>query len=355
MRFLKAGQLAAAFLFVCYLAVAGGILAQFSLSAHPHFLTQAESIDSQQAILDRRVFVFEGYPVNYTSWRSRVLIPFAIKALAAATGMRFGQSYLLVRWISATLMLAAFGLLAARQAGGGGWGAAAASGLLALVLFPTFLFLYETPSDFADALFFSLLVLLALEKRRWPFALVLLIGITNRESAIFALAVWLAVHFPESSRSGRIRELTYAAIVGALGCAVVLGLRLHFAVRASGGAAAGLDSTGQPYAWSNLRSAWQYLDDFFRRPSFTSSIFYLVGYMVFFPGLLWLNRQLLPAPIRRAAVAAGVIFLFSLPFAHFPEIRVYIPSLVIAVFATVVLLWRQMGLAHPAAPGRPHP
>jgi hypothetical protein len=120
-------------------------------------------------------------------------------------------------------------------------------------------------------------------------------------------------------------------------------------------AEAGLGATGQPYAWSNLQAAGQYLEGFFQHPGFTSPIFYLLGYLIFFPGLLWLNRRLLPAPMRRASAAAAVIFIISLPFAHFPEIRVYIPSLVIAVFATVFLLWQQLGLGRPAASDRSRP
>jgi hypothetical protein len=349
MRFVKTDGLAGPLLFICYLALVGGILAQFSLTAHPRFLNQAESIDSQQAILDRRVFVFEGHPVNYTSWRSRILIPYAIKGLAGATGLRFGQSYVLVRWISATLALAAFALLAARQAGGGGWCAAAGAGLFALVLFPSFLFLYETPSDFADAFFFALLVLLALEKRRGVFALVLLVGVTNRESAIFALAVWLAIYGWDRGLRGFIREMAYAAVVGVPACALVLWLRLRFAVLAEVPAGGGLDAAGQPYTWQTGQWSLDYLQGFFRHPSFSSPIFYLLGYIVFFTGLLWLNRRQLPSPVRRASVAAAAIFLFSIPFAHLPEIRVYIPSLVIVVFAAVVLLRQQLALA-PGAP-----
>jgi hypothetical protein len=350
MRLVQSGQWSGIFLFSCYLALVGGILAEFSLSAHPRFLNQAESIDSQQAILDRRVFVLEGTPVNYNSWRSRILVPYAIKTLAKMTGTRFGQSYVVVRWISATLALAAFALLAARQAGGGGWFAAAAAGLFALVLFPTFLFLYEAPSDFADAFFFSLLTLLALEKKRWLFGLVLLVGVTNRESAIFALAVWGAIHGPAALRAGEVREMAFLGSLGALSCALVLWLRWHFAVLEPASLpGVGLAAVGQPYTWQTLVWAVDYLRDFFRYPSFTSSLFYLVGYACFFPTLLWINRAQLPPPIRRAAVAAAGIFLFSIPFAHLPELRVYIPSLVIAVFSAVVLLRRKLD----PGPGQP--
>jgi hypothetical protein len=343
MRLVQSGRWSGVFLFSCYLALVGGILAEFSLNAHPRFLNQAESIDSQQAILDRRIFVLEGFPVNYTSWRSRILVPYAIKLLAKATGARFSQSYVAVRWISATLALAAFALLAARQAGGGGWFAAAAAGLFALVLFPTFLFLYETPSDFADAFFFSLLTLLALEKRRWLFGLALLVGVTNRESAIFALAVWGAIHAPAALRTGLVRELAYLGALGALSCALVLWLRWDFAIPTPAALPGnGLEAVGQPYTWQTLEWAVDYLQGFFRHPSFTSSLFYLLGYVCFFPSLLWINRGQLPPPVQRAAVAAAGIFLVSIPFGHLPELRVYIPSLVIAVFGAVVVLRRQL-------------
>ena len=349
MRFVQSGRWSGLLLFSCYLALVGAILAQFSLSAHPRFLNQAESIDSQQAILDRRVFVLEGVPVNYTSWRSRILVPYAIKGLAQATGTRFAQSYVAVRWISATLALAAFALLTARQAGGGGWFAAAGAGLFALVLFPTFLFLYETPSDFADAFFFSLLTLLALEKRRWLFGLVLLVGVTNRESAAFALVVWGAIHAPAALRAGLARELAFVGGLGALSGGLVLWLRWHFAVLAPAGN--GLEAVGQPYSWQTFGWVVDYLEGFFRHPNFSSSIFYLLGYVCFFPSLLWINRGQLPPPVRRAAVAAAGIFLFSVPFAHLPELRVYIPSLVIAVFGAVVLLRRQLDPGQARPPG----
>jgi len=346
MEFVNIKRFAGLALFICYIALLGGILAHFSIGTHPRFLNQEEAVASQQATLDRRPFILSGVPTNYSSWRSRIFIPYAIKGLANLTGIRFSQSYVLVRFISACLALAAFSLLAARHANGGNWYGAASAGFFALTFFPTFLYIYETPTDFSDAFFFAVLTLLALEKRRLPFALVLLVGMTNRESAIFALVVWFVIHAVGSRHAVVIREAAYCAVLGALASVLIAWLRVSFAVRPDGQLANyGLAAIAQPFTWHIWWGLSNHMSSFLLHPYFGSPIFYLLGYTVFFTALLWGGRHQLPPPVRRAAVAAAGIFIFSVPFANLPEIRVYIPSLVIVTFAAVVLLRQKIRVA----------
>ncbi len=326
--------------FVGLLVLLGSLLAHLSLTIHPRFLNFADSVDSQKAILERRPFVFGGESVDYVSWRSRVLVPYAIAGLSRATGLRFSQSYLAVHWLTAIAALGAFALLAARQVRRDWRFAGIAASLLTVVLLPTFLHIYEIPSDFADAGFFALLTLLALERRRGWFVLVLLIALANRESAIFSLLIWFCGHDRPLWSRASITEGVFCAIVAAVGMGLVFWLRLHFAVVTNAPVA---EAVKQPVMPSSVPLSQ--LRDFLRHPYWGGALFFLFGYLVFFTAVLTAGWRELPVRFRRSALAAAVIFGLSIPFANLPELRVYIPSLVLVTLAVVALLPRSLEAA----------
>lgn len=312
-------------------------LAFFSQATHPRFLAQADSVGSQQAILERRPFVFAETSVNFTSWRGRVFIPHLIGACAQLTGLSFSQSYQLVRWGSALMALGAFALLVGRRVRRDCTFVAVSAAVLALILLPTFIHLYEIPSDFPDAGFFALLLLFALEKRRGLFIAVMLVALLNRESALYGVIVWFVIHGLPIRRRSTLMEATYCIVAGGIGIALVLWLRLHFAVVADPATfSQDIAVAAQPLGTLSIATAQ--ISAFFARPYWGDALFFLFGYNVLFIALFAAKWPDLEPAVRRVVMASGIIFLGSVPFANLPELRVYIPSLVLSTFALVTLL-----------------
>lgn len=207
-----------------YLALLGALLAHVSMNLNPRFLNLNDSVASQQAIRDRAPASFSGRPDDIGNWRNRVLLPYAIDALSRATGMSYGRAYIVARWATATLALAAQLLLLRRVLGLAPLPALAGVTFFAVTLVPAFLHIYEIPSDFFDAAFFAVLTTLAVIRARVSFALVLGVALLNRESAIFAVVVWFALHVA----TGRTfwREAVWCGLVGGVGTALVTALRV---------------------------------------------------------------------------------------------------------------------------------
>lgn len=322
----------------------GAALAHFSMTMHPRFLYLPEAVESQRAILERRLFVFEGQPLDYPSWRNRLAVPHAIRTLSALTGKTFSQSYVAVRWLTACAGLAAFALLVHRALRTGGWFSVAAAACFGLTLLPTFLHIYEIPSDFLDAAFFSLLILCALERRRVAFAVVLLIGLFNRESAVFATFVWFALHAWPFSRKTFARETAFCLIVGMAGTALVLWLRLANAVQAEPGLGVALQRWNPVGLMQvHLRMIREYL----AHPIFGHALFFHFGYLAFLSLITATYWRRLTERWRRLGLAGLGIYLLSLFYGNIDELRIFIPSLVISMLLLTALARAEFA---PAAP-----
>lgn len=332
---------------VLFVALSAALLAHFSMVVHPRFITRPDAVDSQKAILDHRIFVFDGDQFEYPSWRNRVMVPLAIQSTSHLTGMSFSQSYILIRWLTACAAITAFGALLWRVLKTSVWIAAAGAAVFTLCLFPTFLHIYEIPSDFIDAASFSILVLCAFEKRRWAFASVLLVALTNRESAIFATFVWFALHAWRSDRRTFLRETAFCLVLGVAGSALVLWLRILMAVPAS----PGLTDVLQPYTpWDLASVHWRMIKDFFSFPLYSTPLFFLFGYLLFLTLIAasyW--RTLKPSMQRLGVVAAG-IYAISLAYGNIDELRIYIPSLVISTLLLGELALAQSLRSSPTTP-----
>lgn len=323
-------------------AVLAGLLAGLAVSFHPRFLHLADSVDSQRAILERRPFIFEGRAEDFPSWRGRILIPHAIDLTARVTGLRFSQAYLVVRFLSALAALAAFGWLARRHFRGGPWTAGLAAVLLAVALIPTFHHIYDIPSDFSDAALFALLTLAALEKRRAWFALCLLVALLNRESALLALLVWFVLHVAPWGRSRVITEALFCSLLGLAGAAFLWWLRGQYAVVWAGPAPpAGLVALTQPV--TDVAVPLGQIGAFLAHPSWHNPLFFLVGYLLIFGTLIAAGWRTLQPDHQRLALAALSLFIISVPFANLPELRVYIPSILLGTLVLQGQLLAQLG------------
>jgi hypothetical protein len=325
-----------------FVALSGALLAHFSMAVHPRFITRPDAVDSQKAILEQRVFVFDGDQYVYPSWRNRVMVPLAIESISALTGITFSQSYILVRWLTACAAIAAFGALLFRVLETSMWLAAAGAAVFTVCLFPTFLHIYEIPSDFIDAASFSLLVLSACEKRRTSFALILLLALTNRESAIFATFVWFALHAWPFQRRTFLRESAYCCILGVVGSALVIWLRVIKAVP-------GVTDVLQPYSpWDLVSVHWRMIKDFLSYPMYGSPLFFLFGYFIFLALIAGSYWKTLRPPMQRLGIVAAGIYLVSLAYGNIDELRIFIPSLVISTLLLGEIALNEFRRSRPA-------
>ena len=305
-----------------YLVLLGALLAHVSMNLNPRFLNLPDSVASQAAIRDRTTASFSGRPDDIGNWRNRVLLPYSIDALSQATGMSYGRSYIVARWVTATLALAAQLLLLQRLLGLATSAALAGVTFFAVTLVPAFLHIYEIPSDFLDAGFFALLTALAVARARVGFALVLGVALLNRESAIFAVVVWFALH----AVSGRAvwKEAAWCGLVGGAGTALVTALRV---INASHASATGLQTYEPVMFWQvNARVLREWL----QAPNYGHPYFFLTGFLVLLALVVVPVWSRLPPFVRRLAVASVVIFALSAVSNNLNELRIFIPSLVLA-------------------------
>lgn len=323
--------------FLLLLALLAGMLTNLASSYHPRFIYLPGSMDSQQAILERRPFVFDDVAEDFPSWRSRILVPHAIELIHSTTGLKFSQCYLLVRYFSAWCAIGTFGWLAARRLGGGIWTAGLGAMLLTLALLPTFMHIYDIPSDFPDAAFFALLVWSALEKRRGWFVGLLFLALLNRESALFALPIWMVLHGLPLVRKSTLTEAAYCGVLGIGGIALTLWLRAKYALAWSEPVQHG----GDPILTQPLTIAavsLQQLQDFLARPVWSNSLFFLFGYLAFYGVVAAAGWHQLAPSLRRLAWMTVAIFAASVPIANLPEMRVYIPAIVLGTFILLAVL-----------------
>jgi hypothetical protein len=327
---------------VVFLLLAGAMLAHISIALHPRFLYLNDAVESQRSLYNRTQVRFDGVVLECASWRNRVLLPYWLKAVTVVTGTSWSRAYLLTRWLTATCALGTFMLLTGRTLALSAWGAAGATGVFALSLVPTFLHLYEVPSDFLDATFFSLLVLSAIGARRGAFVIFLLIGLLNRESAIFALPIWWALHAFNGSPRVFFRESIWCGMLGVVGCALVIGLRHGNACIEPGALTLGTQPFNPLMVWSvDLRMLREYL----ARPNFSHAYFYLGGYLLFCALVLRAEWPGLGTRARRLVLCAAGLFVVSVVYGNLDELRIDIPPLVICSLVLTAIAQQKLAPA----------
>lgn len=312
---------------------------------HPRFQHLPDAVDSQLAILERRPFIFENTPVDYPSWRSRLLSPILIQGIANAGGLTFSQAYLLFRFLSAFAALVAFASVARRLLGDDPAIGALSAVLLTVTLIPTFLHIYDIPSDFPDVAFFALLLGFTLEKRRLAFAGTLMLALLNRESALFALPMWFVMHGAIDDHVRLARESAFVGLLGLAGLGLTLGLRARFALERQ----LSPDGTTLTQPVTDLAFSLQQITDFLARPLWSNSLFFLAGYLTIFILVIWQGWLHLASSHRRLAGLTLGVFAASVPFANLPELRVYMPSLVTGTFLMLTSLVQRLRQSAPPA------
>jgi hypothetical protein len=327
---------------ILFLLLLGAAIATVSLDIDPRFINLPDSVASQRSIADRTEAVFSGEPQEVPYWRNRVLVPYAMVGLARIAHTTDSKAYLLLRWMTASLAFAAFMALVSGATGLPCWGAAAAAVLLAVSLIPTFLHIYEIPSDFLDAAFFSWLTLAALRRRHLAFALILVPALLNRESAVFSVIVWWALHaFESRTPKGFVKESAWCCVLGIFSTAFVAWVRTANAVRHLGRTPTYQNLMEPGYFWAvNLAKLREYLS----HPNFSHSYFFLPLYLVLI-GLIAANEWAsIPGWGRRLLFAAVAIFLVSIYSNNIDELRIFIPSLVLVTLVVAAIAQEKLGI-----------
>ncbi len=341
---------AIAILFV--LILCGAVLAHVSLTMHPRFLTMGDSIGSQKAIYDRSPAYFGGQldEFDMRDWRNRVMLPYLMEGFSHFSGMEFGRTYVFFRWVTATLAVAAFMGLSMRTLALDAMSAVATAALFALSLIPTFTHIYEIPSDFLDAAFFCALTAAALARNRLAFSCLLLIGLLNRESAVFATLVWFSLHAFGHGPRNFWRESAWCGLCGIVSTAIVVSLRVANSVHGASGAhptfwSENIRLLGQGSGASEPASFWSanisLLRDFIARPRFGHPYFFLGGYLAFMAFLLASEWGSIGWRARRLVLAAAAIFVVSSISHNLDELRIFIPSLVLSMLVVFSIAWRR--------------
>jgi hypothetical protein len=180
-----------------------------------------EIADEQLAIMQRQPFVYLGQQSDNPQFRSRLLYPLAMTAMGRISPLSAADNFLVLRTLNAFAMFVLVGAVVLRRSGEEATRLLMA--ILTLVLVLSFNHGYERPTDYLDIMFMVAFILAA---RRMQYAAMLaltLIGVMNRESAIFAAIIWWFCAADDWRR-----RAAFAAVLGGTAVALAAGLRWHF-------------------------------------------------------------------------------------------------------------------------------
>jgi multisubunit Na+/H+ antiporter MnhG subunit len=289
-----------------------------SANLNGRFEHRAEVVENQFAILHGQAQSFDGVQQPKPQFRSRILFPLALAALAELRMLKPTAWYLLLRIATAWIALAIF-ITVCMGRGASLKVAVGGAFLLCYSLVFTFNFRWEHPTDFIDVAVFSILLSLALQRRRWLFMLAVLLGITNHQTAALGTVIWF---FVTVSRRTFVREVVYSGLVMILALATSFGISRALA-------------HGEP--WSYPMDGYKTLEmlrDALRHPN--PFIWPVLLIAMLTPAALWLYTNRLHAD-RRLIWSAVIIVVLSSPIAYWSELRsIWVAPLIVVTFAATI-------------------
>jgi hypothetical protein len=282
---------------------------------------RAETVSLQEAILRAEPGTLDGRPIYFPQFQNRILFPIVLTATVRITGFEPGRAYLVLRILSAWL---AFWLVvqAAQRLSGSAERGTQTAVLLALAMILTFNHPWEHPTDVLDMAVFAVAVPWTIERRYGRMVVLAILASTNRESSVFLSLLWGAV---EWTRTGGSRRLLLETIgLGLVATATVMSLRWGL-----GGmrAVAGPDMP-LGYTIASVRA-------FLRHPSPHDWPMLLLALLILCAAAVW-HR---PLSREQAAilVAGGLMAILSAVGGAAEELRIYVPTITVAVMAGAVL------------------
>jgi hypothetical protein len=299
---------------------------------------RAEAIEMELAILTGSDFHESGNLTYMPAFQNRILFPLLLRAGASLGIFTLAGWYALLRLFSAFAMFFTFWWVLRFGAGAGIKLAATGLLMLAYCLVFTLSLPLVLTSDFPDAMFTALLIFAAVRHRGWLLLAISLVAAANRESAAFAGIIWFSLHGVGEKWRIKFGEAAFAILVSVLSYSTVLMLRYGF-----GGPRAVASNTQVFTIKTNLYLAGQYLLHPLSPFAWPSLIACMVA-----PCVLWLivNRQAIAAKQLRLLGAAGAIAIASLFFGIISEPRIFIPAVVLLIFAAVWVEARNEDATH---------
>lgn len=185
---------------------------------------------------------------------------------------------------------------------------------------PSYLFYWFQPDSALDYVVWTAAALISLRPRGqlWLLPLVA-VGTLNRETALFAVAIHLALRWGEEP-AGRL--LARTAALGATWAAVFLGLRLAI-------------------GWQEQKvTVAQMLGENFAGPGWAIYALSFFGALWFLPFVGWHRR---PAPLRRLAVGLAPYLALQPLFGRIRETRLILPLALVLVPLALLALRQRMG------------
>jgi len=267
-----------------------------------------------------------GYLIYIPAFQNRVLFPALLETGAHIGIFSVNAWYALIRFTTSIFMFAVFWLALRMNAGADQRVAFTGQLLLAYCLIGTFNITLVLTNDFPDAMFTASFVVVALRYNRILFFILAIIAATNRESSAFAGLIWVFLYGIDDNRKINWRESAFGALVSVFSYGVVILLRYVF-----GGAEAIKSNTQSLDLKTNLYQIVQ----FAKHPtpfSWAGLICCMTAPCVFW---LVMNREFLSLLHMRLILAACAIAAISIFFGNISEPRIFIPSIVIAIFVVV--------------------
>ena len=287
---------------------------------------RTETVEMERAILRGQPFYMSGRLTYISPWQNRILFP-ALLELGAHLGV-FGVNgwYLLLRLLFSIAMFAAFWLALRTNTQAGFKLAGAGLLLLTYCLVLTFNSPFELTWDFPDAMFTAIFIIASLRRKRLLLLTISIVSAANRETSVFAGIIWFFLYGIDQNRKINWREAGYAALVSI--CSYITVILLRYA-------SGGTQAIATKPQFLTYRMSYYLLRDFVRHPT----PFSWVGltFCMLMPCVIWiaLNQQSLIFIHKRLLGAACTMAAISAVSSAIGDLRIYIPSLVLAIFVAV--------------------
>jgi hypothetical protein len=304
--------------------VLSGCLAIFScyISGTMRFPHHAESVYYQFAIL-------KGVPshiVGQEGFQSRILFPLLLSGLTKMHLMSDSQSFIFLRITTAFIAYLTFFLVSTRVEKMSVRTAGMGAGVLAYELMFTFNHPWENPTDFLDVAFFSIFLLLALQRRRAMLAFVVFLATLNHQTAAFAGVIWFCLWALEPQLKLKWREVAYSGALFIGSYAISTAVKFWFGGRGQ--------SIG--YTINGWLTVPQFIDAL-RHPTPYQWPILLVAMVLPVSVWLWSNKAVVQGDVRQLVWASLWIVILSSPIVYWSELRgPFLAPLVIATFAATV-------------------
>jgi hypothetical protein len=281
-----------------------------------------EAVQHQLAIATHVPMQIDGHPSDISEYRSRVLVPFALLTLKRWHVLKSDvDRFMALRLVSAVVFFFVAFVFAFRVVRGAVVEALAFTGLLAIWLVISFNAAWEIPTEFPELTFLMFATWAAIAGHRVALLLVTVVAALNRESAMYYSVLWGALWAFERG-TVRLREAAFAGLVGLVAFAGTVILRTQLRLQDG-------DLANHVMVGKNIQATIRALAAL---PSPT----WLVPLVTGTAGLVTLivmSWSRLDRVSRALVSTAAVISLPSFVFANIGELRVFLPSVVIAVAA----------------------